>query len=163
MSRTVRGDWRLRELEALYRVRFGHFLRVANAIAGDRERARDAVQDGFADAIRSRATFRGDGPLEAWVWRAVVNAARRARQRSRPEAPLQEPATNGRGPEPRSDVSALIALLPERQRLAIFLRYYADLDYRSIAEALDIEVGTVSATLATAHASLRKRLTEVRR
>ena len=59
--------------------------------------------------------------------------------------------------------AALIALLPERQRLAIFLRYYADLDYRSIAEALGVEVGTVSATLATAHASLRKALTRVRR
>jgi RNA polymerase sigma-70 factor, ECF subfamily len=159
----VRGDWRLRELEALYRARFGHFLRVANAIVGDRERARDAVQDAFADAIRSRATFRGEGPLEAWVWRAVVNAARKAQQRRRPVPPLEPPTPNGRGPEPGAEVAALIALLPERQRLAIFLRYYADLDYRSIAEALGIEVGTVSATLATAHASLRKALTEVQR
>ena len=44
----------------------------------------------------------------------------------------------------------------ERQRLAVFLRYFADLDYRSIATALDVAVGTVSATLATAHAALRR-------
>jgi RNA polymerase sigma factor (sigma-70 family) len=163
MPRAVRGDRRLRELEALYRARFPHFLRVAHAIVGDRERARDAVQDGFADAIRSRATFRRDGPLEAWVWRAVVNAARKARQPRQAARPLEEPAANGRAPEPIADVAALIPLLPERQRLAIFLRYYADLDYRSIAEALGVEVGTVSATLATAHASLRKALTEVQR
>jgi RNA polymerase sigma-70 factor, ECF subfamily len=156
----MRGDRRLREIEALYRARFEHFARVAYAIVGDRERAREAVQDGFADAIRSRRTFRGDGPLEAWVWRAVVNAARKERQ-GRSPAPPQVPAANGRDPEARSEVVALVALLPERQRLAIFLRYYADLDYRSIAETLGVEVGTVSATLATAHVSLRRALTEV--
>lgn len=51
----------------------------------------------------------------------------------------------------------------ERQRLAVFLRYFADLDYRSIAAALDVEVGTVSATLAAAHAALRRSLQEVER
>jgi DNA-directed RNA polymerase specialized sigma24 family protein len=43
------------------------------------------------------------------------------------------------------------------------LRYYADLDYRAIADVLGIEVGTVSATLSAAHQSLRKRLQEVKR
>ena len=50
-----------------------------------------------------------------------------------------------------------------RQRDALFLRYYADLDYRAIADVLRIEVGTVSATLSAAHQSLRKRLEEARR
>jgi RNA polymerase sigma factor (sigma-70 family) len=54
-----------------------------------------------------------------------------------------------------------VAGLPERQRLVVFLRYYADLDYRSIAAALDVEVGTVSATLASAHRSIRRALEEV--
>ena len=40
--------------------------------------------------------------------------------------------------------------LPERQRVAVFLRYWADLDYRAIAEVLEVEVGTVSATLSSA-------------
>jgi RNA polymerase sigma factor (sigma-70 family) len=53
-----------------------------------------------------------------------------------------------------------VASLPERQRLAVYLRYFADLDYRSIATALDVEVGTVSATLATAHAALRRSYEE---
>ncbi|MGH2781650.1 MAG: RNA polymerase sigma factor [Thermoleophilaceae bacterium] len=53
--------------------------------------------------------------------------------------------------------------MPERQRLAVFLRYYGDLDYRSIASALDVEVGTVSATLSAAHSALRKQLREVTR
>ena len=68
----------LEEIEELYRARFPYFVQVARAIVGDRERAVEAVQDGFADAIRGRAGFRGDGVLEAWVWRAVVNAALKA-------------------------------------------------------------------------------------
>jgi hypothetical protein len=51
-------------------------------------------------------------------------------------------------------VRAWVASPPERQRLAVFLRYFADLDYRSIAGGLEVVVGTVSATLATAHAAL---------
>ena len=54
-----------------------------------------------------------------------------------------------------------MAALPERQRLVVFLRYFADLDYREIAEALDVKVGTVSATLHAAHAALRSALSEV--
>ena len=53
-----------------------------------------------------------------------------------------------------------LSALPERQRLVVFLRYYAGLDYRSIASALDVEVGTVSASLASAHAAIRKAVKE---
>jgi RNA polymerase sigma-70 factor (ECF subfamily) len=157
-------DRRLVELENLYRSRFGRFLRVAIAIVGNDELAREAVQEAFAQAIRDRGNFRGEGPLEAWVWRAVVNAARKER-RAPPSLEIDDaalPAPNGNEPT-GSEVGALIALLPERQRLALFLRYYADLDYRSIAEALGIEVGTVSATLSSAHNSLRRALEEVPR
>jgi len=79
-------DRRLGELEALYRARHSHFVRVARAITGDPERASEAVQDAFADAVRARARFRGDGALEAWVWRAVVNAARKSLRRPLVEA-----------------------------------------------------------------------------
>ena len=51
----------------------------------------------------------------------------------------------------------LIATLPERQRLVVFLRYYADLDYRTIADALEIEVGSVSATLVARKRSVSLR------
>jgi RNA polymerase sigma factor (sigma-70 family) len=68
---------------------------------------------------------------------------------------------NGVAPE-NASVRALIAALPERQRLAVFLRYYADLDYRTIGEVLEVETGTVSATLAAAHRSLRGSMEGVR-
>jgi len=154
------GSVPLAELEALYRSEYRRFLRVATAVLRDEARAVDAVQDAFASAIRRQRQFRGDGPLEAWVWRMVVNAA--LKERNRPKhaeltdfeltAPLKE----------STPVAEAIARLPERQRLALFLRYYADLDYESIATALQVSSGTVGATLNAAHTSLRRRLQEVR-
>ena len=152
------------ELERLYRDRFEHFSRVAAAICHDAELGRDAVQAAFTTALRERRSFGGRGPLEAWVWRILVNEARRLarEQRSAPLRIASEPAANGRGEDPLG-VRAWVATLPERQREALFLRYYADLDYRAIADVLGIEVGTVSATLSAAHQNLRKKLKEVRR
>jgi RNA polymerase sigma-70 factor, ECF subfamily len=164
LKKDVRGGATAAELETLYRDRYPHFLRVARLIAGDDERAHDAVQDGFAAALQGRDSYRGAGPLEAWVWRAVVRAA--TRQRGGDELSLaEEPsaADNGSASAEDAALRVWIATLPERQRLAVFLRYYADLDYRSIASTLGIEVGTVSATLAAAHAALRKALQEVPR
>ena len=69
--------------------------------------------------------------------------------------------TNGH-PEDEPELRAALARLPERQRTAVFLRYYADLDYAAIGEALGISTGTVAATLNAAHAALRSRLEEVR-
>jgi RNA polymerase sigma factor (sigma-70 family) len=156
----------LGEIESLYRERFADFVAVAASIVGEREGAREAVQDAFASVVRTRRDFRGEGPLEAWVWRAVVNAARKKRGRYAREVQLRSvsASTNGTAPNhERSELATLIALLPERQRLVLFLRYYADLDYRRIAQILRVEVGTVSATLHAAHASLRRALKEVQR
>jgi RNA polymerase sigma factor (sigma-70 family) len=152
----------LDELETLYRCRFDVFERVAASVTGDSERARDAVQEAFATAVRKRGSFRGEGPLEAWVWRIVLNAARSDVRRSTSAFVYDEtPSANG---HPEQDVELRVALarLPERQRTAVFLRYYADLDYAAIGDALGIRTGTVSATLNEAHAALRSRLEEVR-
>jgi len=149
------------ELEALYRSRFAVFVRIAASVSGDTERARDAVQDAFATAVRKRRSFRGDGPLEAWVWRIVLNAARSDMRRATPAIYGEQASSNGR-PEQDTELRAALALLPERQRTAVFLRYYADLDYAAIGEALGIATGTVAATLNAAHAALRTRLQEAR-
>lgn len=151
-----------RQLEALYRERFEHFARVASAICGNLDQGRDAVQTAFTTAVRERRAFRGTGPLEAWVWRIVVNEARRLAREpvTLPLENLGAVAANGRPDQ--SGISAFVAALPERQREALFLRYYADLDYRTIADVLGVEVGTVSATLSAAREALRKKLEEVR-
>jgi RNA polymerase sigma-70 factor, ECF subfamily len=152
----------LDDLEALYRSRFEVFERVAASVTGDADRARDAVQEAFATAVRKRGSFRGEGPLEAWVWRIVLNAARSDVRRSIPAPEYAEPASANGHPEQDAALRVALARLPERQRTAVFLRYYADLDYAAIGEALGISAGTVAATLSAAHASLRNRLEEVR-
>jgi len=53
------------EIESLYRSDFARFVRVARAVTGDRESALEAVQEGFADALRNALQWQGRGPLEA--------------------------------------------------------------------------------------------------
>jgi RNA polymerase sigma factor (sigma-70 family) len=150
------------EIEAIYRGRFRAFLFSVTALLGDGEAAIDVVQDGFALALRRRASFRGEGSLEAWLWRVVLNVARDRRRARRRHDPFMVEATTDPS-EPSDDVRASLLALPERQRLAVFLRYYADLSYREIAEALGVSAGTVAASLNAAHAALRRNLEEVAR
>jgi RNA polymerase sigma-70 factor (ECF subfamily) len=143
------------DLEALYRDRLPEFTRAAAAIAGDDESGRDAVQDAFAKALRKRRRFRGEGSLDAWVWRIVVNTARDAGRRNRRRAMASLPF------ETRSaELGLPLELLTERQREVLFLHYYADLDYTTIAQALGISPGTVGATLSAARQTLRAALTK---
>ena len=150
-------------VESLLPLRFDHFVRVASAVTGDVESGRDAVQSAFAAAVRGRKTFRGSGPAEGWVWKIVINEAYRVRRDRPSTSPIDvdEASANGHAAEDVLGLRAFIAALPERQRAALFLRYYADLDYRAIAEILGVEVGTVSATLSAAHTTLRKTLRRV--
>jgi RNA polymerase sigma-70 factor (ECF subfamily) len=145
----------LDELEVLYRERLPQYMRVATAIAGDQESGRDAVQDAFAKAVRKRRRFRGEGQLEAWVLRIVVNAARDARRHRLRRMELPVPI------EARAEELGLpLELLTERQREVLFLHYYADLDYATIALALGISGGTVGATLSAARQTLRGAITK---
>lgn len=157
----------LERIEAAYRKRLSELRRVATAITGDREAALDAVQEAFATAVRQRGTFQGRGNLDGWIWRIVVNSARDhataerslhwERNSSEPSAVGASPLSNTEIP----DVRSLLAAVPERQRLVVFLRYYADLDYGTIGEVLAISPGTVGATLNQALNNLRRLLKEV--
>jgi RNA polymerase sigma-70 factor, ECF subfamily len=150
----------LEAIERIYRSRLAQFRRVATAVSGDRELGYEAVQEGFALAVRRRADFRGEGSLEAWLWRIVLNAARSQRRRPDQALPAEPAATNGHVDAAAEHLRAAIALLPERQRLVLFLHYYADLDYVAIAEAVGIASGTVGATLHSARRALRRLLEE---
>jgi RNA polymerase sigma factor (sigma-70 family) len=154
----------LEQIEALYQARFRDFLRVATATAGSLELGRDAVQDAFVTAIRHHRQFRGEGPLEAWLWRVVVTSALKARRSSNRTPVAEAPSEAREDTPPRDDlhqVREAVAGLPERQRMVLFLRYYADLDYRTIADVLGVRPGTVAAALNAAHRALRGRVQEV--
>lgn len=143
-------------IEDLYRRQYRRFLRLAAAVAGSPEAAADAVQEGFARALRERQSLREPDALGAWVWRMVLNAAiDQARRRSR-EMPGDVPEPAPLEPADLRELRRAVAALPERQRHTLFLRHYADLSYDEIATVLGVARGTVAAALHAAHETLRK-------
>jgi RNA polymerase sigma factor (sigma-70 family) len=146
-------------IERLYRERYIRFRNGVAPVAGSYEAARDAVQEGFARALRASGQYSGRGSLEGWVWRIVLRTAMEVRE-SGEELPLDK--VDPVFVEPELDLSLAEALreLPSRRRLIVFLRYFADLPYQTIAEALEIDEGTVAATLAQAKQALAATLDE---
>jgi RNA polymerase sigma-70 factor (ECF subfamily) len=158
-----RRDDPLDAIEAVYRERYASFVRLAAAITRNEQQALDAVHDGFVRAVRHRASLRDVRSAAGWIAQIVLNEARKrvvaeTRYVSTDE-PLATAAANGH--RARGALEAAVAALPERQRHALFLRYYADLEYSDIGEALGMAPGTVSATLNAARNGLRKALEEV--
>ena len=151
-------DERTRALEAVYRERYVGFRNALATVTGSYETARDAVQEAFARALCERKRFRGDGSLEAWVWRIALRAALEQRNAPRVEPAGELPEAALVEPEHDPELAAAIRSLPPRRRLVVFLRYFADLSYAQIAEACGLTEGTVAATLAQAHSALVREL-----
>jgi RNA polymerase sigma-70 factor (ECF subfamily) len=151
-------------IATLYQRRFHAFVGGAYAVLGDPEAARDAVQETFARALRERGRFQAEGTLEAWLWRIVVNVARDVARRSRfgdlSADELAELAVLGSDPHGLRDLRSELRELPERQRLAVFLHYFADLPYDEVAQLLAVAPGTVAASLNAARRTLRHRIEE---
>jgi RNA polymerase sigma-70 factor (ECF subfamily) len=139
-------------IEELYRERYVGFRNALATVTGSYETARDAVQEGFAQAFAGRARFRGDGPLGAWVWRIALRAALDVRAGA--ELPLESIEPRLVEQERSPSLATALATLSPRRRLIVFLRYYADFSYAEIAAACDVTEGTVAATLAQARAAL---------
>jgi len=94
----------------------------------------------------------------------VINAAKAHHRQPQHRAAVvaDESITESEDATDRRElVRTIVYRLPERQRLALFLRYYADLDYATIAGTLGISEGTVAATLHAARSALRHALTKV--
>lgn len=104
------------------------------------------------------------GTLEARVWRIVLNeaksAARRRRRGVREHAdsasasPASSRLTEG------TEVRKALSRLPERERLALLLRYFANIGYAEIADVLDVKQGTLGTTLSAGRANLSRLLRE---
>jgi RNA polymerase sigma factor (sigma-70 family) len=150
-------DARLRAIEALYQARYVGFRNAVATVTGSYESARDAVQEGFARAIANREQLRDERLLAAWVWRMVFRAALELRGLA--DVPFED-ATGPALVEPERDplLAWVLAELPRRQRLVVFLRYFADFSYAEIAAALDVSEGTVGATLSQAREKLAEAL-----
>ena len=146
-------------IERLYRERYVRFRNGVAPVTGGHETARDAVQEGFARALRASRQYSGRGSLEGWVWRIVL---RTALEQRRPHDEISLDAVDAEFIEPERDfaLAAAIQAMPPRRRLVVFLRHFADLPYQTIAEVLEIDAGTVAATLAQAREALAAILEE---
>lgn len=153
-------DNRSRAIEQVYRERYSVFRSALTALVGNTDAAHAVVQEAFARALRSRRRYRGDGPLEAWIWKIAVRCALETRHRSQPIS-LDEISGAPAPPGPESDpiLAAALRNLPPRRRLVVFLRYFADLSYAEIADICEMSEGTVAATLAQARAALHQSMT----
>lgn len=151
-------DRQTRAIEDVYSRRYQSFRGGLAGIVGSFELAHDVVQESFARALKSRDDFRGDGPIEAWIWKIALRIAYEMRDGVN-EVELAD-AFEPELPQPEHDekLAAALKVLSPRRRLVVFLRYVADLDYAEIARVCEISEGTVAATLAQAKAALASSL-----
>ncbi len=142
---------------------------TAYFVLGNREDAREAVQEAFVKCWRRRADLRTGGSLKAWIFAVTMNAARDLRRRRtvrRAERlPVEEcmpPSTRDPAPavaaerrEMMARVRASLLELPEREREVFLLRQNGDFTYQAISELLGAPVGTVKTRMRSALIRLR--------
>ena len=124
---------------------------------GDVELARDATAEAFTRALADWSRVQRMASPDGWVFKVALNVVRRqARRRTRERELLARipVATASLPAEVTADFWAALDRLPPRQRLAVALRYGADLTEIAVAEAMGIRRSTVSATLAAARRSI---------
>jgi RNA polymerase sigma factor (sigma-70 family) len=148
----------VRDIELLYRSSYGRFRNGLAPLTGSYESAHDVVQEAFAQALASRNQFRGEGSLEGWVWRIAFRLALGGRRNGHAQTVPEDIRVSVLQPEGDPELAQALNELPPRRRLIVFLRYFGDLSYSEIAELCGISEGTVAASLAQAHSSLRPTL-----
>jgi RNA polymerase sigma-70 factor (ECF subfamily) len=148
------------DIEAGYRADADRLWRALYAYAADAELASEALAEAYAQALR-----RGDAIRDpaAWTWRAAfriaagaLKARRVADVRPLLESGAPEPARPDRYADP--DLQAALAQLPDAQRAAVILFYYADLPVREIAARLGSNGLAVRANLSRGRRRLRQLL-----
>lgn len=137
---------------------------------GDRAAASDVTQHVFLKLMTSIHQFRGDAEFSTWLYRLVVNACMDAGRRRKADAVisnrsrLEEFATPGSQEEDyarsqiANSVRSAVSALPAKFRIAVLLRYFDDLSYEQMAEALHCSMGTVASRLSRGHKILAERL-----
>ena len=142
-------------IEALYRTDADRLWRAVYAFAGDAEIASDAVAEAYAQVLRRGEAVRDPA---AWVWRTAFHLTRgalKARRVDEHVATLADPHVDRYADH---DLLAAVRQLPDGQRAAVILFYYADLPIRQIAERLDTNSLAVRANLSRGRRRLRQLL-----
>lgn len=162
----------------------GRIFAVCLRMVGSRDRASDLTQDAFVKIIQGLGTFDGRASFTTWMTRVTMNhcLSHLRKEKLRRHASLDAPAgAEGSDPiwqlmaDPRELGSSLrvedeermllldqaIRDLEPEQRAILILRDVRELDYKQIAQVLDVAVGTVKSRLFRARATIRERVEQL--
>lgn len=145
----------------LYRHAF-HMLHSA-------EEAYDITQEVFLRAHKETRLFDPDFHIKGWLYRVTANLSlkhirsRRVRAMfaiKRPDVPeeVSEPVADAIAGEVKKEVAEALEDLPPRFRQLVLLRYFDDLSYKEIAEAMKMPIGSVMSGLSRARDRLKRLL-----
>ena len=144
-----------------------------HAFHGDTAAASDLTQEVFLKVMRAIPQYRADSQFSTWLYRLVINACIDRKRRANARPLVTDPAVLDALVSPGSQEDDLtrrevgravrnaVSALPTKLRLAILLRYFADLSYEDMAKTLNCSIGTVGSRLNRAHQMLLERLGDV--
>jgi RNA polymerase sigma-70 factor (ECF subfamily) len=167
-ARLADGDpWAVRDLVERH---YAGLYRYAFAMLRSEQAAEDAVQDAFERALTALGRYPEERirvmTLRAWLYRITLNVVRNRLRRNREVVVGEDPGTLlgipgagvGERREDVMDVLAALERLPERQRVALALRYLQDLPYAEICAATGWPEGTAKTLVRRGLARLRNLL-----
>ena len=139
---------------------------IAYAILQNREEAEDVVQDALVKAWKSRWRVRDPEKFPAWLSMIARHRARDVFRKRRTVSlsttidEVIEPSSvaDPNGSELDQQLRSALAALPELHRSVITLRYFEEMDYRTIENTLGLTNGALRGILGRALGSMRKQL-----
>jgi RNA polymerase sigma-70 factor (sigma-E family) len=152
----------------IYHGHYNQLVRLAVLLVHDVQTAEEVVQDAFEAMHLAWRRLRDSEKALQYLRQTVVNRSRSVlRHRKVVDLHAPKPAPDEPSAEhaalallERSAVAAALRSLPERQREAIALRYYADFSEADIAKAMGISKGAVKSHTARAMSSLKTILSQ---
>lgn len=144
---------------------------VCRRLLGNDPDAADATQDTLIKLVTRLETYDGRAKFSTWAYRVASNTCldELRRRKRRPEPGLPGVEVEGQelavayvdGPDlvpDRLDIEWAVTTLQEDFRVPVVLRDLCDMDYASIAEALDLPIGTVRSRISRGRAALAAAL-----
>lgn len=142
-------------------------------LIGSSEDARDVVQDAFVKAFVKLESFQHSCAFYTWLYRIAFNTAMSRQRRRRPTESIDadrgnDPLDPGAAPGDRLEreelaeqVRAALNRVSDDHRTVLVLRDIDGCDYETIAEILDLPLGTVRSRIHRARLELRDELKRV--
>ncbi len=165
MGQVARGD--MAAFGELVRRHQERAWRIAYHYVGDRAEAEDLAQEAFLRILSAAGGYRPSARFTTYLYRVVANLCLDHRRRKRPSLPGDLPTEQGTVGSPDARlaaeerdhlIQAALDRLPNRQRMAVVLRYYEDLSLGEIAESMDATYKAIERLLARARRSLESGL-----